>query len=171
METLPDHLRPGLDIVLVGLNPSIPSAQTGRYFANPRNRFWRAFNAAGLTPEPLGPETDHRMLEFGIGMTDVVKRPTAGVGDLKAADFREGAVDLRERLLAAAPRIVSFHGVMASVAVPPPRGRRPGARGAGTAGVAHRRRLSLRDAQPESGQRKLQPGGPHHVVPAPEGVA
>ena len=114
METLPDFLQPGLDIVLVGLNPSIPSAQTGRYFANPRNRFWRAFNAAGLTPEPLGPETDHRMLEFGIGMTDVVKRPTAGVGDLKAADFREGAVDLRERLLAAAPRIVSFHGVMAA---------------------------------------------------------
>ena len=95
METLPDHLQPGLDIVLVGLNPSIPSAQTGRYFANPRNRFWRAFNAAGLTPEALGPETDHRMLEFGIGMTDVVKRPTAGVSDLKAADFREGASDLQ----------------------------------------------------------------------------
>ncbi len=114
METLPDYLRPGLDIVLVGLNPSIPSAQTGRYFANPRNRFWRAFNAAGLVPEPLGPETDHRMLEFGIGMTDVVKRPTPGAGGLTAADFRAGAVELRGRLLAAAPRIVSFHGVMAA---------------------------------------------------------
>ena len=114
MESLPDHLRPGLDIVLVGLNPSIPSAQTGRYFANPRNRFWRAFNASGLVPEPLGPETDHRMLEFGIGMTDVVKRPSAGVGDLTAADFREGASALRERLVSVAPRIVSFHGVMAA---------------------------------------------------------
>ncbi|MDE2969211.1 MAG: mismatch-specific DNA-glycosylase [Chloroflexota bacterium] len=114
VETLPDYLRPGLDIVLVGLNPSIPSAQTGRYFANPRNRFWRAFNAAGLVPEALGPESDYRMLDFGIGMTDVVKRPTAGVGDLTAADFRDGAADLRERLLAASPRIVSFHGVTAA---------------------------------------------------------
>ena len=114
METLPDYLRPGLDIVLVGLNPSIPSAQTGRYFANPRNRFWRAFNAAGLVPEPLGPETDFRMIEFGIGMTDVVKRPTPGAGGLTAADFRAGAAELRVRLLAAAPRIVSFHGVMAA---------------------------------------------------------
>ena len=114
METLPDYLRPGLDIVLVGLNPSIPSAQTGRYFANPRNRFWRAFNAAGIVPETLGPETDHRMLEYGIGMTDVVKRPTPGAGGLTAADFREGAAALRERLLAASPRIVSFHGVMAA---------------------------------------------------------
>ena len=114
METLPDYLRPGLDIVLVGLNPSIPSAQTGRYFANPRNRFWRAFNAAGLTPEPLGPETDFHMIEFGIGMTDVVKRPTPGAGGLTAADFRAGAAELRERLLSASPRIVSFHGVMAA---------------------------------------------------------
>ena len=116
METLPDYLRPGLDIVLVGLNPSIPSAETGRYFANPRNRFWRAFNAAGLVPETLGPETDHRMIEYGIGMTDVVKRPTPGAGGLTAADFRRGAAALRERLLAAPPRIVSFHGVMAASA-------------------------------------------------------
>jgi len=114
METLPDHLQPGLDIVLVGLNPSIPSAQTGHYFANPRNRFWPAFNGAEMTPEPLTAETDIRVLEFGIGMTDIVKRPTPGVGDLKAADFRDGAVDLKERLLANAPRIVCFHGIMAA---------------------------------------------------------
>ena len=54
------------------------------------------------------------MLDYGIGMTDVVKRPTPGAGGLTAADFREGAAALRERLLAASPRIVSFHGVMAA---------------------------------------------------------
>ena len=166
METLPDHLRPGLDIVLVGLNPSIPSARTGRYFANPRNRFWRAFNAAGLTPEPLGPETDHRMLEFGIGMTDVVKRPTAGVGDLKAADFRDGAAALRERLLAGGAAHCELPRRHGYVPVPPPRARRPGARNAGPAGVVHRRRRSLRDAQPQPGQRQLQPGGPDRMVRA-----
>ena len=51
METLPDYLQPGLDFVLVGLNPSIPSAQAGHYFANPRNRFWPAFNGAEMTPD------------------------------------------------------------------------------------------------------------------------
>ena len=100
--------------MLVGLNPSIPSAQTGHYFANPRNRFWPAFNGAGMTPEPLTAETDYRVLEFGIGMTDIVKRPTPGVGGLKAADFRVGAIDLKERLQANAPRIVCFHGIMAT---------------------------------------------------------
>ena len=114
MGTLPDYLTPDLDIVLVGLNPSIPSAQTGHYFANPRNRFWPAFNGAEMTPEPLSAETDYRVLEYGIGMTDLVKRPTPGVGDLKAADFRTGAAALKERLLPYAPRIVCFHGIMAA---------------------------------------------------------
>ena len=114
METLPDYLQPGLDFVLVGLNPSIPSAQTGHYFANPRNRFWPAFNGAEMTPEPLTAQTDYRVLEFGIGMTDIVKRPTPGVADLKTADFRGGALDLQVRLTANAPRIVCFHGIMAA---------------------------------------------------------
>ena len=114
METLPDYLQPGLDIVLVGLNPSIPSARTGHYFANPRNRFWPAFNGAEMTPEPLTAETDYRVLEFGIGMTDIVKRPTPGVADLKTADFHGGALDLQDRLTTTAPRIVCFHGIMAA---------------------------------------------------------
>ena len=114
METLPDYLQPGLDIVLVGLNPSIPSARTGHYFANPRNRFWPAFNGAEMTPEPLTAETDYRVLEFGIGMTDIVKRPTPGVADLKTVDFHGGALDLQDRLTNTAPRIVCFHGIMAA---------------------------------------------------------
>ncbi|SVD05925.1 uncharacterized protein METZ01_LOCUS358779, partial [marine metagenome] len=84
METLPDYLLPNLSLILVGLNPSISSAQTGHYFANPRNRFWPAFNAAEMTPEPITAETDYRVLEFDIGMTDIVKRPTSGVSNLKA---------------------------------------------------------------------------------------
>ena len=46
-ETLPDYLKPGLDIVFVGLNPSDYSVRKGHYFANPRNRFWAAFNRSG----------------------------------------------------------------------------------------------------------------------------
>ena len=42
MDTLPDYLKEGLDIVFVGLNPSIYSVTEGHYFANPRNRFWAA---------------------------------------------------------------------------------------------------------------------------------
>ena len=114
METLPDYLLPNLSLILVGLNPSISSAQTGHYFANPRNRFWPAFNAAEMTPEPITAETDYRVLEFDIGMTDIVKRPTSGVSNLKAEDFRIGVANLKDRLLHYAPSIVCFHGLMAA---------------------------------------------------------
>ena len=114
MKTLPDYLLPDLGIVLVGLNPSITSAQTGHYFANPRNRFWPAFNAAGMAPESITAETDYRVLEFDIGMTDIVKRPTPGVSNLKAEDFRIGVADLKDRLFLYGPSIVCFHGVMAA---------------------------------------------------------
>ena len=116
MKTLPDYLRPGLDIVSIGLNPSLPSVRAGFYFANPRNRFWRALNASGLIPVPLEPGSAAMQVlfdQYAIGFTDVVKRPTAGSGDLRAADYREWAPRLLEKLEANLPQIVWFHGKQA----------------------------------------------------------
>lgn len=115
-ETLPDYLRPGLAIVSIGLNPSLPSVRAGFYFANPRNRFWRALDGSGLVPESLVPgvEAMARLFEeYAIGFTDVVKRPTAGGRELRAADFRAGAPVLRAKLEDSGPRIAWFHGKQA----------------------------------------------------------
>ena len=111
--TLPDYLRKGLDIVFVGLNPSLYSVQVGHYFANPRNRFWPALNRSELVGREMSPEQDSSLLEQGIGFTDVVKRPTAQGSGLKAADFRHWAPVLKAKLLEYQPRIACFHGVMA----------------------------------------------------------
>ena len=117
MRTLPDLLRPGLSLVFVGLNPSEYSAREGHYFANPRNRFWTAFNRSSLLPPALGRECssvdDALLLEHGIGFTDVVKRPTPQGKALKAADYRLWASLLLEKLLQCRPRLVCFHGQMA----------------------------------------------------------
>ncbi len=113
METLPDYLRPGLDIVLIGLNPSTRSVEAGHYFANPRNRFWRAVSAANLVGRPVGPEDDAALLAHGIGFTDVVKRPTSQASGLASADYRRDAPALREKLLCNSPRIACFHGLTA----------------------------------------------------------
>ena len=112
-DTLPDHLRPGLDIVLIGLNPSTRSVQAGHYFANPRNRFWRAISASRLIGRKVGPEDDAALLDNGIGFTDVVKRPTPQASGLTAADYRRDAPLLREKLLEYAPAIACFHGATA----------------------------------------------------------
>jgi TDG/mug DNA glycosylase family protein len=117
VETLPDYLRSGLAVVSIGLNPSLPSVRAGYYFANPRNRFWRALHGSRLVPvtevmEP-GIAAMEALLQHGIGFTDVVKRPTAGGHQLRAADFREWAPLLRRKLLDCAPRIAWFHGKQA----------------------------------------------------------
>ena len=108
MNTLPDYLQPGLDIVLVGLNPSLASAEAGRYFASPRNRFWRALECAGVFAAPPSADRDRLLLAQGIGLTDVVKRPTRG-----ASDYRRCAPLLRAKLERCRPLIVCFHGAVA----------------------------------------------------------
>ena len=117
LRTLADLLAPGLSLVFVGLNPSEYSAREGHYFANPRNRFWPAFNRSALLPVALGrectPADDSVLTEHGIGFTDVVKRPTPQGNALKAADYRRWAPLLREKLLRCEPGLVCFHGLMA----------------------------------------------------------
>jgi len=103
--TLPDYLRPGLDLVFVGINPGLYSVRRGHYFARSTSRFWPAFSASKLS-EPvrraLGADTlcaehDAELPRFGIGFTDVVKRPTANAADLEATDFEKWVPRLLER--------------------------------------------------------------------------
>lgn len=113
MHTLPDYLRPGLLYVSIGLNPSPVSVEAGFYFANPRNRFWKALNASRLVDERLEPgqATMQRLFDkYKLGFTDLVKRPTRMGNELRAADYREGAALLKTKLLECQPRIAWFHG-------------------------------------------------------------
>ena len=48
-----------------------------------------------------------------MGFTDVVKRPSRGASDLRAADFRRWAPVLKSKLERFQPRIVCFHGATA----------------------------------------------------------
>lgn len=113
MKTLPDYLQNGLDIVLVGLNPGMRSVEEGHYFASPHNRFWRAVNLSGMLTEHLDCNTDYRLLQQGIGLTDVVKRPTRGASELRAADYRQWAPLLKRKIERFQPLIVCFHGAVA----------------------------------------------------------
>ena len=113
MDTLPDYLCSGLDIVFVGINPGAYSAQVGHYFATPRNRFWAALNGSGLVQagKLLGPADDEQMNGYGIGFTDLVKRPSSSASNLQAAEYRQGAPALREKLLQHVPMVVCFNGM------------------------------------------------------------
>lgn len=110
LRPLPDYLRPGLDVVFVGANPGLISARQGHYYANPRNPFWSLLHKAGFLPEPLGPREDARVLEFGIGLTDLVKRPTSGIAKLSREEKKAGAIRLKKKLNFCRPLVVCFNG-------------------------------------------------------------
>ena len=112
--TLPDYLRTGLDIILIGLNPSPISVKAGYYYANPRNRFWPALNGSRVIKGTVVPgveAVEQLFAEQGLGFTDIVKRPTPMGNELRAVDFRQGAADLRQKLLEYQPRIAWFNGI------------------------------------------------------------
>lgn len=106
---LPDYLAPGLKLLFVGINPGLISAAAGHYYANPLNPFWRLLHEAGLTPVQLRPDEDCRMVEFGYGLTDIVKRPSRGAGDLKSGEFAANRQRLERIVQRFKPRAVCFN--------------------------------------------------------------
>ncbi|HEX4003962.1 MAG TPA: mismatch-specific DNA-glycosylase [Candidatus Acidoferrales bacterium] len=112
MRTLPDYLRKGMRMILVGCNPGDRSARVGHYYAGRNNQFWPMMYESGVIPEPLGYQDDRRLVEFGIGMTDLVKRPTRGVEEIEREEFAEGRVLLAQKLEELRPRLIAFNGKM-----------------------------------------------------------
>jgi TDG/mug DNA glycosylase family protein len=107
---LPDYLRPGLDLVFVGINPGLASAAAGHHYAGPNNHFWPLLHESGLVPEPLTYRDDARVLEFGIGLTNLVQRSSRGLHELSREELLAGAERLRAKLRRYRPRVVCFNG-------------------------------------------------------------
>ncbi len=112
MRTLPDYLRKSMRLVIVGCNPSESSVRSGHYYAGRSNQFWGLLYDSGVIPEPLEYPDDKRIIEFAIGLTDLVKKPTKSVDELKRQDFAEGRYVLSQKLEEFVPRVVAFHGKM-----------------------------------------------------------
>lgn len=110
LSPLPSYLRPGLDLVLCGCNPGLFSAAVGHYFARPGNAFWPLLAEAGITPRRFRPEEDATLLDLGVGLTDVVARPSLGTGEIGVAEWRAGGTALAERLRRFRPAAVCFVG-------------------------------------------------------------
>jgi TDG/mug DNA glycosylase family protein len=110
LRTLPDLLGPGVRLLFVGFNPSLRAARLGRYYAGRNNRFWDLLAAGGLTPRRLSFEEDHLLPAMGIGITDLVKRPTRAASDVTMAEFRAGVVRLRRLIGEIRPRVIAYNG-------------------------------------------------------------
>lgn len=103
---VPDLLRPGLKVIFVGTAPSRISAAAKAYYANPQNKFWRTLHAVGLTPRLLAPSEYPRLLDYGIGLTDVAKRHSGMDSALPAEAWRPQEVQAKVEKYA--PKVVAF---------------------------------------------------------------
>jgi len=109
LRTLPDYVGPGMRVLVVGLNPSVYSADAGVGFARPGNRFWPAALAAGLVTRDRDPL--HALRVDGMGMTDLVKRATPGAAELTADEYRAGLARVERLVTWLQPRVVCFAGL------------------------------------------------------------
>lgn len=103
---VPDLLAPGLKVVFCGTALGRVSAMRKAYYANPGNFFWRTLHNTGLTPELFRPQDYARVLDLGIGLTDLCKAHFGNDNELPP-----GALDaeaLRAKMLRFQPRILAF---------------------------------------------------------------
>ena len=96
LESIPDTVRPGMKMLVCGLNPGRVSAEAGVSFANKGNRFWPAALHTGIVSQARA--ADHALLHHGVGFTDLAKRTTERADQITEAEFRSGASRL-ERLV------------------------------------------------------------------------
>src|SRR5574338_687599 len=84
---LPAILGTRPKIMIVGINPSLRSAEVGHHFAGPGNPFWRLLHAARLIPGAFTYADDIRLPEHGLALTNIVPRATRAASELTAFYF------------------------------------------------------------------------------------
>lgn len=108
-----DVLGPSLDVLFCGINPGLMSEATGHHFARPGNRFWPALHLSGFTPRQLAPSEQHLLPSYGLGITNVVARPSATAAELTKAELVEGGERLAALVAGVRPKVLAVLGISA----------------------------------------------------------
>ena len=109
-DELPDIIARHLKVLFCGINPGMTAATAGHHFVAGSNRYWRVMHLAGFTPAEIRPQQDRTILEYGYGLTTVVRRPTARADQLGREEFAAAAAEFARKINHQAPRFVAFLG-------------------------------------------------------------
>jgi double-stranded uracil-DNA glycosylase len=110
-KTVPDIIAPGLDVFFCGINPGLYTAAIGHHFGRPGNRFWPALHLGGFTTRQLSPFEEQELLQWKLGITNVVARATAGADELTPEELRKGGEILVRKVRKYAPKFLAVLGV------------------------------------------------------------
>ena len=109
LHSLSDTVGSGMKLLVVGLNPSPYSADTGIGYARPGNRFWPAVLQAGIASIDRDPR--HALRHHGLGMTDLVRRTTRRADEVSIKEYQVGFARVARLAQWLAPRAVCFVGL------------------------------------------------------------
>lgn len=110
VDTLADILpaTPGLMVLFVGKTPTLKSVEVGHYFQGRHGRmFWNLLVNNGLLCRK-GPFEDDVLLEYGYGITDIVKVPRPYRSEPSVAEYRAGVPRVLDIISDHKPRVVVF---------------------------------------------------------------
>ncbi|MEV0380920.1 G/U mismatch-specific DNA glycosylase [Nonomuraea sp. NPDC050643] len=110
---LNDVLGPSLDVLFCGINPGLMSEATGHHFARPGNRFWPALHLSGFTPRRLAPAEQDLLPSYGLGITNIVPRPSAKASELTRQELADGGAALAAKVAGLGPKVLAVLGVSA----------------------------------------------------------
>ena len=151
-------------MLFVGINPGVRSAETGHHFAGYSNRFWKLLVESGLVPEPITYEDDGRLPEWGLGITNLIARPSPGIDDLRPEEYIAGWQVVQRKIARHRPEVVALVGVTLYRAILPLIG------GAAAEPAGARRASSRRTVEDVLGMRpETVQGARLFVLPNPSG--
>ena len=108
IETLADIVDKDLRVLFVGINPSCVSVQEGHYHRGLLGKqLWKLLVQHGILPQPdPGTFHDELLLEHHLGITDLVKVPSARADGLDQVDIDYGRGELHQKIRDLRPKIV-----------------------------------------------------------------
>ena len=109
IRSLPDTVGPKMQVLIVGLNPSPYSADSGIGYGRPGNRFWPAALKAGLVSVDRDPR--HALSHHGVGMTDLVRRTTTRADEVERTEFEAGFERIQRLVTWLRPKVCCFIGL------------------------------------------------------------
>ncbi|BFZ63631.1 uracil DNA N-glycosylase Thp1 [Saitoella coloradoensis] len=109
--SIPDSLAPNLICIFIGLNPGVATAKARHAFAGPTNLFWKLMRKSGIVDPHIGFADDQRLPEdWGVGITNLVARPTAEASELSKAELVASVPVLEAKIAEHKPKAVCIVG-------------------------------------------------------------
>jgi len=108
-DVLQDVLEDSLTVVLCGMAAGTVSARAKAYYAHKQNKFWNILYETALTPTLLQPHQFRDLLQYRIGLTDLVKTHSGMDHQIPLSKLRRDARSrLNHSVAAFRPKFLAF---------------------------------------------------------------